>query len=108
MRWGLAEDTTPGAPLCRWRRDELIVDVMPLDEHVLGFSNRAGVGDAVLPTQVLHRQAGIGLPQESYDLRFREPLLHHQTLSLGRTLNEHATQIRGDVTRALQRDTTVR
>ena len=25
---GLAEDTTPGAPLCRWRRDDLIVDVM--------------------------------------------------------------------------------
>lgn len=37
---GLAEDTTPGAPLCRWRRDDLIVDVMPVDEDVLGFSNR--------------------------------------------------------------------
>lgn len=37
---GLAEDTTPGAPLCRWRRDDLIVDVMPVAEHVLGFSNR--------------------------------------------------------------------
>jgi hypothetical protein len=37
---GLAEDTTPGAPLCRWGRDELIVDVMPVDEHILGFSNR--------------------------------------------------------------------
>jgi predicted nucleotidyltransferase len=37
---GLAEDTTPGAPLCRWRRDEFIVDVMPMDKHVLGFSNR--------------------------------------------------------------------
>ncbi len=37
---GLAEDATPGAPLCRWRRDDLIVDVMPVDEHVLGFSNR--------------------------------------------------------------------
>lgn len=37
---GLAEDTTPGAPLCRWRRDDLIVDVMPVDEHILGFSNR--------------------------------------------------------------------
>ena len=36
---GLAEDTTPGAPLCRWRRDELIVDVMPVGGQVLGFSN---------------------------------------------------------------------
>jgi hypothetical protein len=30
---GLAEDTTPGAPLCRWRRDDLIVDVMPENER---------------------------------------------------------------------------
>lgn len=37
---GLTEDTTPGAPLCRWRRDDLIVDVMPVDEQILGFSNR--------------------------------------------------------------------
>jgi hypothetical protein len=37
---GLAEDTTPGAPLCRWRRDDLVVDVMPVDEAILGFSNR--------------------------------------------------------------------
>jgi hypothetical protein len=37
---GLAEDTTPGAPLCRWWQGDLIVDVMPVDEHVLGFSNR--------------------------------------------------------------------
>ena len=37
---GLREDTTEGAPLCRWRHDDLIVDVMPIDEDVLGFSNR--------------------------------------------------------------------
>ena len=37
---GLAEDTTPGAPLCRWRRADMIVDVMPTDVSVLGFSNR--------------------------------------------------------------------
>jgi hypothetical protein len=37
---GLAEDTTPGAPLCRWRRSDLVVDVMPVDEDILGFSNR--------------------------------------------------------------------
>jgi hypothetical protein len=37
---GLAEDSSPGAPLCRWRRGDLIVDVMPIDERVLGFSNR--------------------------------------------------------------------
>jgi hypothetical protein len=37
---GLTGDTTPGAPLCRWRRDDLIIDIMPVDESVLGFSNR--------------------------------------------------------------------
>ena len=37
---GLGEDTTPGAPLCRWRHGQLIVDVMPTDVTVLGFSNR--------------------------------------------------------------------
>lgn len=37
---GLAEDSTPGAPLCRWRRGPMIVDVMPIDARVLGFSNR--------------------------------------------------------------------
>jgi hypothetical protein len=37
---GLAEDTMLDAPLCRWRHDDLIVDVMPADEHILGFSNR--------------------------------------------------------------------
>jgi hypothetical protein len=37
---GLTEDTSEGAPLCRWRHDGLIVDVMPIAESVLGFSNR--------------------------------------------------------------------
>jgi hypothetical protein len=29
-----------GEPICRWFRGELIVDVMPNDERILGFSNR--------------------------------------------------------------------
>ena len=37
---GLAEDTRQGAPLCRWRHDDLLVDIMPVEEHILGFSNR--------------------------------------------------------------------
>ncbi len=37
---GLIEDTSEGAPLCRWRHGSVIVDVMPTDERVLGFSNR--------------------------------------------------------------------
>jgi hypothetical protein len=37
---GLVEDVTEGAPLCRWRHGHLIVDVMPIDTAILGFSNR--------------------------------------------------------------------
>ncbi len=37
---GLQECTEQDAPLCRWVYQDLIVDVMPCDEGVLGFSNR--------------------------------------------------------------------
>jgi hypothetical protein len=34
------EDANEGAPLCRWRHGAVILDVMPLDQEILGFSNR--------------------------------------------------------------------
>ena len=37
---GFGEDSREGAPVCRWVRGEIILDVMPLDEKILGFSNR--------------------------------------------------------------------
>jgi predicted nucleotidyltransferase len=37
---GFSEDTREGAPVCRWVRGAMIVDVMPLDQEILGFSNR--------------------------------------------------------------------
>ncbi len=37
---GFSEDQSEGAPLCRWVRDRTILDVMPLDPQILGFSNR--------------------------------------------------------------------
>jgi hypothetical protein len=37
---GFREDTSDGAPLCRWVHHRTILDVMPLDEEILGFSNR--------------------------------------------------------------------
>jgi hypothetical protein len=37
---GFREDTSEGAPLCRWRQKTTTLDVMPLDEKILGFSNR--------------------------------------------------------------------
>jgi hypothetical protein len=39
-RCGFAEDVSAGAPICRWRLKKTILDVMPLDEKILGFSNR--------------------------------------------------------------------
>ncbi len=37
---GFNEDTSEGAPVCRWIRGRTIMDIMPLDEKILGFSNR--------------------------------------------------------------------
>jgi hypothetical protein len=37
---GLLPDMGPDAPICRWRFERLIVDVMPTLKSVLGFSNR--------------------------------------------------------------------
>ena len=37
---GLREDTTENAPLCRWRYQGLVIDLMPTDASILGFTNR--------------------------------------------------------------------
>jgi hypothetical protein len=37
---GFANDTTKGAPICRWIYKDILVDVMPSDSDVLGFSNK--------------------------------------------------------------------
>jgi hypothetical protein len=37
---GFVEDSSEGAPVCRWTSGNAILDVMPLDETILGFSNR--------------------------------------------------------------------
>jgi len=37
---GFREDSREGAPLCRWLHEGLVLDVMPLDPAILGFSNR--------------------------------------------------------------------
>ncbi|HXG57093.1 MAG TPA: hypothetical protein VNJ03_17075 [Vicinamibacterales bacterium] len=36
----LHEDTREDAPTCRWRKEDLTIDIMPTDERILGFSNR--------------------------------------------------------------------
>lgn len=37
---GFAEDTSDGAPICRWTVGSLILDVMPVDAKLLGFGNK--------------------------------------------------------------------
>ena len=37
---GFSEDPSEGAPLCRWVLGEIILDVMPTEPAILGFSNR--------------------------------------------------------------------
>lgn len=37
---GFAEDTSEGAPNCRWKIGDLIVDVMPDRADILGYANR--------------------------------------------------------------------
>jgi hypothetical protein len=37
---GFTEDASEGAPICRWQHGEIKLDLMPLDEKILGFSNR--------------------------------------------------------------------
>ena len=59
---GFSEDASEGAPLCRWVNSGRILDVMPLDEHILGFSNRwyrASMEAAI--THQIHRDLEIGL-----------------------------------------------
>lgn len=36
---GFTEDASEGAPICRWQSGQLKLDLMPLDERILGFSN---------------------------------------------------------------------
>src|SRR3989339_274836 len=47
---GFKNDTSTGAPICRWIYKDIKVDVMPTDSDVLGFSNRwyeEGIGTKV-------------------------------------------------------------
>ena len=37
---GFQEDMSDGAPICRWISNNVLLDVMPTDSKILGFSNR--------------------------------------------------------------------
>jgi predicted nucleotidyltransferase len=52
------EDTSEGAPVCRWKNGDTTLDVMPLDENILGFSNR-WYKDAMDGAKVIELEAGL-------------------------------------------------
>lgn len=37
---GFKQDIQGDAPICRWHYDEAILDIVPIEKHILGFSNR--------------------------------------------------------------------
>lgn len=37
---GFQHVTTPGAPICRWQYMNVLIDIMPTNAEILGFSNR--------------------------------------------------------------------
>lgn len=37
---GFQHDISEGAPICRWVKNEILVDLMPSEEGILGFHNR--------------------------------------------------------------------
>lgn len=39
-RIGFSHDTSPGAPICRWKVDGFVVDIMATDPELMGFGNR--------------------------------------------------------------------
>jgi hypothetical protein len=57
---GFHEDTSEGAPLCRWQYEGLLLDIMPLDAKILGFSNR-WYADALRTAAEVRLRSGLTL-----------------------------------------------
>lgn len=38
--YGFTNSIGPGEPICRWKYENVTVDIMPTDEEILGFSNK--------------------------------------------------------------------
>jgi hypothetical protein len=57
---GFQEDASEGAPICRWQYQGLLLDVMPLDAKILGFSNR-WYADALRTAAEVHLRGGLTL-----------------------------------------------
>ncbi len=63
---GFVNDTSQGAPICRWIYEDIKVDVMPTDSNVLGFSNTwygEGVDNKVAKTLPDGTEVFVFLPE---------------------------------------------
>lgn len=58
MARGFAPDASEGAPICRWRLGDIVVDVMPTTAKVLGFTNRWYV-DAIAQSIQVELEPGL-------------------------------------------------
>jgi len=75
---GLAEDTSQGAPAGRWRHGDAVIDVVPTDRSVLGFSNTwypaamasaARVPIAGLPVRIMAPALFVAAKLEAFHVR---------------------------------------
>ncbi|HYW42932.1 MAG TPA: hypothetical protein VE959_08750 [Bryobacteraceae bacterium] len=57
---GFSEDSSEGAPACRWISGGQALDVMPLDAKVLGFSNR-WYGEAVRSSNAISLEKSLSI-----------------------------------------------
>lgn len=67
---GFSNDQTPGSPICRWTYDDEIVDIMPDDPSILGFSNRWYLKEkfhAILQRPNIHEEVETALPYDEAD-----------------------------------------
>jgi predicted nucleotidyltransferase len=73
---GFVQDQSPDAPVCRWRVDGVVIDLLPTQEEILGFTNqwyRMGVATAQtlmlpsgLPIRVLRAPEFIATKLEAF------------------------------------------
>ena len=83
---GFSEGCEPGDPICRWRGHDLILDIVPLNPDVLGFSNRwyepgwelaQTVPTAAGPIQILEFGHYLASKLEAYQQRGTDPRMSH-------------------------------
>ncbi|MCK4663237.1 MAG: hypothetical protein KAT68_10250 [Bacteroidales bacterium] len=57
---GFKNDKKLNAPICRWIFKDIVVDIMPTDENILGFSNIWYI-DGILNSQLINLPNGIDI-----------------------------------------------